>query len=76
MSQHDRQILLGAFIPSAGIMGSAWRHPSAATDSFRDFEHYRWIAEKLEAARFHALFFNDSVNVELDLQALARGPNS
>lgn len=76
MSNTHRQILLGAFIPSAGIMGSNWRHPSAAADSFVDFGHYRWIAETLEAARFHALFFNDTVNIELDLEALARGPNS
>jgi FMN-dependent oxidoreductase (nitrilotriacetate monooxygenase family) len=76
MSTAKPQIILGAFIPSAGIMGSAWRHPQAAVDSFKDFSHYRWIAETLEKARFHALFFNDSLNVELDLQALARGPNS
>ncbi|OCR25152.1 nitrilotriacetate monooxygenase [Pseudomonas syringae] len=76
MSTAKPQIILGAFIPSAGIMGSAWRHPQAAADSFKDFGHYRWIAETLEKARFHALFFNDSLNVELDLQALARGPNS
>jgi FMN-dependent oxidoreductase (nitrilotriacetate monooxygenase family) len=76
MSHNDRQIILGAFIPSAGILGSAWRHPEASSDSFRDFEHYRWIAQKLEAARFHALFFNDTVNVDLDPLALANGPNS
>ncbi|SQF98773.1 NtaA/SnaA/SoxA family monooxygenase [Paucimonas lemoignei] len=76
MSTAKPQIILGAFIPSAGIMGSSWRHPSAAADSFKDFGHFRWIAETLEKARFHTLFFNDSLNVELDLQALARGPNS
>jgi FMN-dependent oxidoreductase (nitrilotriacetate monooxygenase family) len=76
MSTTERQIILGAFIPSAGIMGSSWRHPKATADSFRDFEHYRWIAETLETARFHALFFNDTVNIELDLLALAQGPNS
>jgi FMN-dependent oxidoreductase (nitrilotriacetate monooxygenase family) len=76
MSQNDRQIILGAFIPSAGIQGSGWRLPTAADNSFRDFEHYRWIAEKLEAARFHALFFNDTVNVDLDPLVLVNGPNS
>lgn len=76
MSTTQKQLLLGAFIPSAGIMGSAWRHESAAPDSFRDFGHFRAIAETLEAARFHALFFNDTVNVEPDLAVLERGPNS
>lgn len=76
MSTTQKQLLLGAFIPSAGIMGSSWRHESAAPDSFRDFGHFRWIAETLEAARFHALFFNDTVNVEPDLAVLERGPNS
>ncbi|MCQ9425744.1 LLM class flavin-dependent oxidoreductase [Pseudomonas sp. LJDD11] len=76
MSTTQKQLLLGAFIPSAGIMGSSWRHASAAPDSFRDFGHFRWIAETLEAARFHALFFNDTVNVEPDLAVLERGPNS
>ncbi len=76
MGTSRKQIILGAFIPSAGIMGAAWRHPSATQDSFRDFEHFRWIAQTLEAARFHAVFFNDSVNVDTDLEVLAHGPNS
>lgn len=76
MSNAKPQIILGAFIPSAGILGSSWRHPQAAVDSFKDFSHFRWIAETLEKARFHTLFFNDSLNVDLDLEALARGPNS
>jgi len=76
MSTAHKQIILGAFIPSAGIMGAAWRHPSAVADSFRDFEHFRWVAQTLEAARFHAVFFNDTVNVDTDLDVLAHGPNS
>ncbi|QKZ04806.1 LLM class flavin-dependent oxidoreductase [Pseudomonas eucalypticola] len=76
MSTAHKQIILGAFIPSAGIMGAGWRHPSAAADSFRDFEHFRWVAQTLEAARFHAVFFNDTVNVDTDLDVLAHGPNS
>ncbi|MBD8573899.1 LLM class flavin-dependent oxidoreductase [Pseudomonas syringae] len=71
-----RQLLLGAFIPSAGIMGASWRHASAAPDSFSDFGHFQWIAQTLEAARFHAVFFNDTVNVDVDLEVLERGPNS
>ena len=74
MSKPNAQLLLGAFVPGV-LSGSAWRLPEAPKDTFRDFEHYRQIAQKLEAGRFHALFFNDVVNVELDL-ALQRGPNS
>jgi FMN-dependent oxidoreductase (nitrilotriacetate monooxygenase family) len=76
MSTSTKQLLLGAFIPSAGIMGSSWRHASAAPDSFSDFGHFQWVAQTLEAARFHAVFFNDTVNVDADLEVLARGPNS
>lgn len=76
MSITDRQILLGAFIPGAGIMGSSWRHATAAPDSFSDFGHFQWIAQTLEAAQFHAVFFNDTVNVDADLDVLERGPNS
>jgi FMN-dependent oxidoreductase (nitrilotriacetate monooxygenase family) len=76
MSTSTKQLLLGAFIPSAGIMGSSWRHASAAPNSFSDFRHFQWVAQTLEAARFHAVFFNDTVNVDADLEVLARGPNS
>jgi FMN-dependent oxidoreductase (nitrilotriacetate monooxygenase family) len=76
MSQTARQIILGAFIPSSGIQGAGWRQADAAVDSFRDFEHFRWIAQTLEAAHFHSLFFNDTVSVDLDPLSLSSAPNS
>nr|WP_290447758.1 LLM class flavin-dependent oxidoreductase [Pseudomonas sp. 21LCFQ02] len=69
-------MILGAFIPSAGYMSAVWRHPDAATDLFRDFEHFRWVAQTLEAAHFHAVFFNDAVNVDPDKASLANSPMS
>ncbi|TBV16929.1 LLM class flavin-dependent oxidoreductase [Stutzerimonas kirkiae] len=68
------KIILGAFVPGV-LTGAAWRLPEAPKDSFRSFEHYRYIAEKLEAGRFHSLFFNDGVKVDLD-PGLEKGPNS
>ncbi|NNJ15373.1 LLM class flavin-dependent oxidoreductase [Pseudomonas putida CSV86] len=68
------QFVLGAFIPGT-LSGSAWRLPEAPLDTFRSLEHYQYIARKLEAGRFHSLFFNDTLDVKLDL-ALQRGPNS
>lgn len=68
------QLVLGAFIPGT-LSGSAWRLPEAPLDTFRQLEHYQYIARKLEAGRFHSLFFNDTLDVKLDL-ALQRGPNS
>lgn len=76
MSTSHKQIILGAFIPSAGITGSSWRHPAAQPNAFQDFEHFRQLADTLEKARFHALFFNDTVNIEPDLELIANGPNS
>lgn len=76
MTTSTRQMILGAFIPSAGYMSAVWRHPSAAPDLFRDFEHFRWVAQTLEAARFHAVFFNDSVSAAADLSALTNSPTS
>ena len=66
--------ILGAFIPGS-LSGSAWRLPEAPLDTFKSLEHYQYIARKLEAGRFHSLFFNDTLDVKLDL-ALQRGPNS
>lgn len=74
MSTTDKQIILGAFVPGV-LSGSAWRLPEAPQDTFRDFGHYRYIAEKLEAGRFHSLFFNDTVKVDLD-PGLEKGANS
>ncbi|WP_437883789.1 LLM class flavin-dependent oxidoreductase [Pseudomonas sp. LRF_L74] len=74
MSTQPHKIILGAFVPGV-LTGSAWRLPEAPKDSFRDFDHYRYIAEKLEAGRFHSLFFNDSVQFDLD-PGLEKGPNS
>lgn len=72
----NKQMILGAFIPSAGFMSAIWRHPAAQADLFRDFEHFRWIAQTLEAAKFHAVFFNDAVNVEPEKASLAGSPTS
>ena len=74
MSTADKKIILGAFVPGV-LTGSAWRLPEAPKDTFLDFDHYRYIAEKLEAGRFHALFFNDGVKVDLD-PGLEKGANS
>ncbi|MGY4494358.1 FMN-dependent oxidoreductase (nitrilotriacetate monooxygenase family) [Pseudomonas sp. TE3610] len=76
MSHSPKQMILGAFIPSAGFMSSVWRHPAAATDLFRDFDHFRWTAQTLEAAKFHAVFFNDAVNVDPDKATLYGSPTS
>ena len=76
MSTSPRQMILGAFLPSAGYMSAIWRHPDAHTDLFRDFEHFRWATQTLEAAKFHAVFFNDAVNVEPERASLAGSPTS
>ena len=49
------QFVLGAFIPGT-LSGSAWRLPEAPLDTFKSLEHYQYIARKLEAGRFHALW--------------------
>lgn len=76
MHTSTRQMILGAFLPSAGFMTGVWRHPAADTDLFRDFEHFRWAADTLEQACFHALFFNDAVNVDPESVSLAASPTS
>ncbi|QLF94665.1 LLM class flavin-dependent oxidoreductase [Pseudomonas sp. ABC1] len=74
MNSPSNTIILGAFVPGV-LTGAAWRLPEAPKDSFRSFDHYRYIAEKLEAGRFHSLFFNDGVKVDLD-PGQEKGPNS
>ncbi|CAM3597189.1 putative monooxygenase YxeK [Pseudomonas reidholzensis] len=76
MSNPHKQMILGAFIPSAGYMSAVWRHPEAQSDLFRDFEHFRRAAQTLEDARLHAVFFNDAVNVDADKASLGGSPTS
>ncbi|WP_236530247.1 LLM class flavin-dependent oxidoreductase [Pseudomonas syringae] len=76
MSNGNQQMILGAFIPSAGFMSAVWRHPNAQSHLFSDFEHFSWAAQAFEAAKFHAVFFNDAVNVDPDKASLRSSPTS
>ena len=58
-----RQMRLGAFLYSVGHHVAAWRHPEVdATGNF-DFEFYKKLAQKAEAAKFDAVFFADTVGL-------------
>ena len=45
MSDNQRKIRLGAFLPGAGHHVAAWRHPQAQADGGINFAHYKRIAQ-------------------------------
>ncbi|MCM3715841.1 LLM class flavin-dependent oxidoreductase [Halalkalibacter oceani] len=63
MTAHERSFHLGAFIWGVGHHGAAWRHPDTDLKGFTDFNFYKQIAEKAEAAKFDMIFFADRLAI-------------
>lgn len=54
---------LGLFINPTGHHQAAWRHPGSEPDAGINFDHYRRVAQKAEAACFDAVFLADNQGV-------------
>ncbi|MEK1943342.1 MAG: LLM class flavin-dependent oxidoreductase [Pseudomonas sp.] len=65
MSQHPRQLSLGAFLMAGGHHIAAWRHPDVQANPL-DFASYKRTAQIAEAACFDAIFVADSVAASTD----------
>ncbi|WP_437293509.1 LLM class flavin-dependent oxidoreductase [Sorangium sp. So ce426] len=64
MSDNQRKIRLGAFLPGAGHHVAAWRHPQAQADGGINFAHYKRIAQAAERAKFDAVFLADGLALQ------------
>ena len=63
MTQHKRQLHLGAFLFGAGHHLAAWQHPDVEPDSYHQLRHLQEWARLAEAAKFDAIFFADNVGL-------------
>lgn len=70
-----RQLRLGAFILGVGHHAAAWRHPDVEPSNLYSFDFYKTLAQKVEAAKFDAIFFADNVGLlGASAQALSGAP--
>ena len=58
-----RQLHLAAFMRPVSIHTGAWRYPGAYPDANFNFAHLKRFAQRLEAARFDAIFMADHLAV-------------
>ncbi len=74
MARTDK-IKLGTFCYTYGFHAAAWRHPASDVHAANEFDHFRDIAKKSEAAKFDFMFLADSAAAGVgDPDALARSP--
>ncbi|GGD91747.1 Nrd protein [Aureimonas endophytica] len=68
-----RQLKLGAFMRPVSIHTGAWRYPGAWRDANFSFPRLKYLAGRLEAARFDAFFMADHLAVlNMSTEALRR----
>ncbi|WP_152044872.1 LLM class flavin-dependent oxidoreductase [Aureimonas psammosilenae] len=68
-----RQLRLGAFMRPVSIHTGAWRYPGAWRDANFSFPRLKYLAGRLEAARFDAFFMADHLAVlNMSTEALRR----
>jgi FMN-dependent oxidoreductase (nitrilotriacetate monooxygenase family) len=68
-----RQLKLGAFMRPVSIHTAAWRYPGAWPDANFNFAHLKYLAQRLEAAKFDAFFMADHLAVlNMPVEALRR----
>src|SRR6201990_3024227 len=69
----NRQLRLGAFMRPVSIHTGAWRYPGAYPDANFNFAHLKRFAQRLEHARFDAVFIADHLAVlNMPVEALKR----
>ena len=68
-----RQLHLFAFMRPVTIHTGGWRYPGAYPDANFNFAHLKRFAQRLEAAKFDAIFMTDHLAVlNMPLDALKR----
>lgn len=55
----QRQMALMLFMAPAGYQTAAWRHPESRTEDLYGFELPKYMAQRAEAAKLHAVFLAD-----------------
>jgi FMN-dependent oxidoreductase (nitrilotriacetate monooxygenase family) len=69
----SKQLKLGAFMRPVSIHTAAWRYPGAWPDANFNFPRLKYLAQRLEAARFDAFFMADHLALlNMPVEALRR----
>ncbi|MFT4002237.1 MAG: LLM class flavin-dependent oxidoreductase [Rhizobium sp.] len=66
-------LALGLSVTSNGSHSAGWRYPGAPADTSLDFDFWRGLAQRAEAAKIHFIFFADGAAVRQgadDMEAL------
>src|SRR5262249_19856811 len=66
MKPAKKQLKLGFSMAGNGAHKAGWRHPQARTDSTSKFAVWREMAQALEAAKIHFIFFADGAAVRVE----------
>ncbi|AHF79204.1 Xenobiotic compound monooxygenase A subunit (plasmid) [Sodalis praecaptivus] len=65
-STQPAQMHLGAFLQDAGHHIAAWRHPDAPAGAGMNFDHFRYLAQRAEAAKFDMIFLGDQMTFQYE----------
>ncbi|MEC0226110.1 LLM class flavin-dependent oxidoreductase [Paenibacillus alba] len=60
----SKSMHLGLFLAANGHHAGGWRHPDAAQGNPLDFDYYREIAQKAEAAKLDMIFIADKLAID------------
>jgi len=59
----QRQLRFGTFLAGTGSNMSSWRHPHAVADAAINFDYYKNLTQKAEAAKLDFAFFGDGLYI-------------
>ena len=59
----QRQLRFGTFLAGTGSNMSSWRHPHAVVDAAINFDYYKTLTQKAEAAKLDFAFFGDGLYI-------------
>ena len=59
----QRQLRFGTFLAGTGSNMSSWRHPHAVADAAINFDYYKTLTQKAEAAKLDFAFFGDGLYI-------------
>ena len=59
----QRKLRFGTFLAGTGSNMSSWRHPHAVADAAINFDYYKTLTQKAEAAKLDFAFFGDGLYI-------------
>ena len=60
---NPRKLRFGTFLAGTGSNMASWRHPHAVADAAINFDYFKNLTRKAEAAKFDFAFFGDGLYI-------------